>query len=82
VFNLVHRIQKSKKYLSLLCGLIVQELHDKANIDYDHVAIQCNPSVASLYEDALVYETGTAITSTGALATSSGKKMGRSPQGI
>ena len=59
-----------------------QELHDKANIDYDHVDIQHNPSVASLYEDALVYESGSAITSAGALATSSGSKTGRSPQGI
>jgi ATP-dependent phosphoenolpyruvate carboxykinase len=56
-------------------------LHDKANIDYDHVDIQHNPSVASLYEDALVYESGSAITSAGALATSSGNKTGRSPQG-
>jgi phosphoenolpyruvate carboxykinase (ATP) len=56
-------------------------LHDKANIDYDHVDIQYNPSVAALYEDALVYESGSAITSAGALATSSGNKTGRSPQG-
>jgi len=59
---------------------IEEELHDKANIDYDHVDIQHNPSVASLYEDALVYESGSAITSAGALATSSGSKTGRSPQ--
>lgn len=38
-----------------------------------------NPSVAALYEDALVYETGSAITSTGALTAYSGKKTGRSP---
>jgi len=38
-----------------------------------------NPSVAALYEDALVYETGTAITSSGALTAYSGKKTGRSP---
>ncbi len=38
-----------------------------------------NPSVAALYEDALVYETGTAITSTGALTAYSGAKTGRSP---
>jgi ATP-dependent phosphoenolpyruvate carboxykinase len=38
-----------------------------------------NPSVAALYEDALVYESGTAITSTGALTAYSGKKTGRSP---
>ena len=38
-----------------------------------------NPSVAALYEDALVYETGSAITSSGALTAYSGKKTGRSP---
>ena len=38
-----------------------------------------NPSVAALYEDALVYETGTAITSAGALSAYSGAKTGRSP---
>jgi ATP-dependent phosphoenolpyruvate carboxykinase len=35
--------------------------------------------VAALYEDALVYETGSAITSTGALTAYSGAKTGRSP---
>ncbi|BFZ57533.1 Protein kinase C-like 1 [Savitreella phatthalungensis] len=59
---------------------IEEELHDKARIDYDHVAIIHNPSVPSLYEDALVYESGSAITSTGALAASSGRKTGRSPK--
>lgn len=38
-----------------------------------------NPSVPALYEDALVYETGTAITSSGALTAYSGHKTGRSP---
>jgi phosphoenolpyruvate carboxykinase (ATP) len=38
-----------------------------------------NPSVAALYEDALVYESGTAITSSGALTAYSGAKTGRSP---
>jgi phosphoenolpyruvate carboxykinase (ATP) len=56
-----------------------EELHEKAHIDYDRVAIIPNPSVASLYEDALVYETGTAITSSGALTAYSGRKTGRSP---
>jgi len=32
-----------------------------------------------LYEDALVYESGSAITSTGALSAYSGSKTGRSP---
>ncbi|KAF4595532.1 phosphoenolpyruvate carboxykinase [Ophiocordyceps camponoti-floridani] len=56
-----------------------EELHEIAHIDYDRVAIIPNPSVAALYEDALVYETGTAITSSGALTAYSGKKTGRSP---
>jgi hypothetical protein len=43
------------------------------------VAIVANPSVSALYEDALVYETGTAITSSGALSAYSGNKTGRSP---
>ncbi len=38
-----------------------------------------NPSVAALYEDALVYESGSAITSNGALTAFSGAKTGRSP---
>ncbi|KAH0538000.1 hypothetical protein FGG08_005361 [Glutinoglossum americanum] len=58
---------------------IEEELHEKANIDYDRVAIVPNPSVAALYEDALVYETGSAITSSGALTAYSGAKTGRSP---
>jgi phosphoenolpyruvate carboxykinase (ATP) len=56
-----------------------EELHATANLDYDRVAIVPNPSVAALYEDALVYETGSAITSSGALTAYSGKKTGRSP---
>ena len=32
-----------------------------------------------MYEDALVYETGSAMTSTGALTAYSGSKTGRSP---
>lgn len=38
-----------------------------------------NPSVAALYEDALVYEVGSAIASSGALTAYSGAKTGRSP---
>lgn len=38
-----------------------------------------NTSVAVLYEDALVYELGSAITSSGALTAYSGAKTGRSP---
>jgi len=56
-----------------------QELHDTANIDYTKLTIVHNASVAELYEDALVYESGSAITSTGALSAYSGAKTGRSP---
>ncbi|KAI0420794.1 phosphoenolpyruvate carboxykinase [Xylaria grammica] len=56
-----------------------EELHEKAHIDYDRVAIVPNPSVAALYEDALVYEMGSAISSSGALTAYSGAKTGRSP---
>ncbi|KAK3051857.1 Protein kinase C-like 1 [Extremus antarcticus] len=56
-----------------------EELHERAHIDYDRVSIIANPSVPALYEDALVYETGSAITSTGALSAYSGAKTGRSP---
>ncbi|KAG5438508.1 hypothetical protein PCANB_002612 [Pneumocystis canis] len=44
------------------------------------VSIHYNPSVPCLYEDALLYEHGSAITSTGALAAFSGEKTGRSPK--
>jgi len=56
-----------------------EELHEIAHIDYDRVAIIANASVSALYEDALVYEPGTAMTSTGALTAYSGAKTGRSP---
>ncbi|KAJ5237435.1 hypothetical protein N7489_007526 [Penicillium chrysogenum] len=56
-----------------------EELHETAHIDYDRVSIIANPSVPALYEDALVYETGTAVTSSGALSAYSGAKTGRSP---
>jgi len=56
-----------------------ETLHEHANIDYDRVAIVANPSVPALYEDALVYESGSAVTSSGALTAYSGAKTGRSP---
>jgi len=56
-----------------------EQLHETAHIDYDRVAIVANPSVAALYEDALVYESGSAMTSSGALTAYSGTKTGRSP---
>jgi len=58
---------------------IEEELHERANIDYDRVQIVSNAAVSTLYEDALVFESGTAITSSGALSAYSGKKTGRSP---
>ncbi|KAI5309538.1 Protein kinase C-like 1, partial [Ascosphaera atra] len=57
-----------------------EELSETAHIDYTRVSIIANPSVAALYEDALVHESGTAITSSGALTAYSGAKTGRSPQ--
>ncbi|KAJ2368766.1 Protein kinase C-like 1 [Coemansia sp. RSA 2611] len=42
--------------------------------------IRRNLSPAQLYEDALRFEDGTAISSTGALIAKSGKKTGRSPR--
>ncbi|CAH1764558.1 13340_t:CDS:2 [Entrophospora sp. SA101] len=59
---------------------VEEELHENAHIDYDRVAIKWNPSVAQLYEDALKYEEGSAISSAGALVTASGNKKGRSPK--
>ncbi len=61
------------KPLSILC---YHTLNPIASLTTAQVA---NPSVAALYEDALVYETGSAITSTGALTAYSGTKTGRSP---
>jgi len=69
-----HGIQPQREHTEL-----EEELHERAHIDYDRVAIVANPPVAALYEDALVYETGSAITSSGALTAYSGAKTGRSP---
>ena len=45
-----------------------------------HVAdVRRNPCPPTLYEDALRYEKGSAITATGALVAMSGEKTGRSP---
>jgi len=41
--------------------------------------VRHNPSPALLYEDALAFEPGTAMSSTGALIAQSGAKTGRSP---
>ncbi|KAF9160376.1 Protein kinase C-like 1 [Actinomortierella ambigua] len=57
-----------------------EQLYHDTGIDYNHVDLIRNAAVARLYEDALKYEPGTIISSTGALVTSSGKKTGRSPK--
>ncbi|OMJ18327.1 Phosphoenolpyruvate carboxykinase [ATP] [Smittium culicis] len=49
-------------------------------IDLSRLDVNLNLSVARLYEDALKYEKGTVISSTGALITQSGRKTGRSPK--
>ncbi|KAF9188035.1 Protein kinase C-like 1, partial [Haplosporangium sp. Z 27] len=57
-----------------------EALYHDSGIDYNHVLMNRNASVAKLYEDALRYEDGSIISSAGALVTSSGKKTGRSPK--
>lgn len=59
---------------------IQEALWEAARIDPSLVSIEHNPSVATLYEDALVHERGSAISSNGALIASSGTKTGRSPK--
>eukprot|EP00842_Homolaphlyctis_polyrhiza_P001089 jgi/Hompol1/1981/HPOL_005810-RA len=54
-------------------------LHRDAGVNYSKPIIR-NASAAVLYEEALIHEVGTAITSAGALATNSGEKKGRSPK--
>jgi hypothetical protein len=54
-----------------------EELHEKAHIDYDRVAIIPNPSVAALYEDALVSQDPER-----AIRRSCGRSILTSPQGI
>jgi len=58
---------------------VVQTLHKEAGIDYNRPILR-NANPALLYEEALKYEEGTAISSTGALTTTSGAKTGRSPR--
>ncbi|KAJ1772200.1 Protein kinase C-like 1 [Coemansia sp. RSA 986] len=52
----------------------------RAGIDLLRAEIRRNASTAQLYEDAVRHETGSAISSTGALVAQSGKKTGRSPR--
>ena len=60
----------------------LKELYDLLSHEngFDKNKLFRNSSVAVLYEDALKYENGSAITSSGALATFSGHKTGRSPK--
>lgn len=60
----------------IVLQLSVKVLYQSKGLLTSQVA---NPGVAALYEDALVYETGSAITSSGALSAYSGAKTGRSP---
>lgn len=48
-------------------------------MDYTKPIVR-NASVAVLYEEALQFEAGTALTANGALVTDSGEKKGRSPK--
>ncbi|KAK9382920.1 ATP-utilizing phosphoenolpyruvate carboxykinase [Kockiozyma suomiensis] len=59
---------------------VEEHLANVAHINYSNLTIQHNPSIPALYEDALVYEQGSAISSAGALVASSGAKTGRSPK--
>ncbi|OMH83510.1 Phosphoenolpyruvate carboxykinase [ATP] [Zancudomyces culisetae] len=59
----------------------VEQDFKKEGIDYDHINVRNNLPVCQLYEEALRYEPDkTFISSTGAMATLSGKKKGRSPK--
>ncbi|TPX30732.1 phosphoenolpyruvate carboxykinase (ATP) [Synchytrium microbalum] len=58
---------------------VSEDLFREARIDSSKPIIH-NASAAVLYEEALKYEHGTAITSSGALVTDSGAKKGRSPK--
>lgn len=68
----------------------LHEQHTHHDTDIDHVDVDAygihtnrlfrNAAVPILYEQALARETGSAVTSTGALVTSSGHKTGRCPK--
>lgn len=63
----------SEKLRELFAGLSVQTGISSERLFH-------NTPVARLYEDALKYEEGSVITSTGALATLSGSRTGRCPK--
>ena len=56
---------------------LYEMLHHETGLDA--TKLRRNISVPQLYEEALQFEEGSAITDTGALVTSSGHKTGRSP---
>ena len=71
------------KFSKLSCALslsdeIHEALHKECRVDYSKPILR-NASVPILYEQAIAYEKGTAITASGALVTDSGAKKGRSP---
>lgn len=60
---------------------VVREMfHDMSDVGLKPVVVYHNLTVAEYYEHALKYEKSSHITSTGALATLSGAKTGRSPK--
>lgn len=63
----------SEKLRALFSGLSV-------TTGLDSTKLYHNTPIARLYEDALKYEEGSVITSTGALSTLSGRRTGRSPK--
>lgn len=60
--------------------LVKEMFHEMGDIGLKPVIVYHNLAPAELYEHALKYEPSTHITSTGALATLSGAKTGRSPK--
>mmetsp|Transcript_74739 Transcript_74739/g.169278 ORF Transcript_74739/g.169278 Transcript_74739/m.169278 type:complete len:634 (+) Transcript_74739:110-2011(+) len=58
-------------------GLDIMEQVNELSLDVEEVFYNASPGV--LYEQALKYESGSRIVSSGALAVKSGKKTGRSP---
>ena len=57
-------------------------MEDKIDLSEHHIHVETvwrNIAPAKLYEEALRYEKGSAISDTGALVVSSGAKTGRSP---
>lgn len=68
---------KSKEAQPFHCQASVLNASDSA-LKFTHILHNLSP--AELYEQAIKYEHGSFITSSGALATLSGAKTGRSPR--